>query len=307
MNRPTKHHYVPKLLLKGFTKALVVDDTLWICDIKLRRAWDRSPESAAIERNFYRWENSGTLDPMWLERLLGDKVEPRMAEALKQSIQNLAVSDDEEMRTHFLTLVASSVIRGPAMRAMNSDSFNSGIQELIAEWLKPENYQGQFKDLLSATGKSVEELREMNQQGVFQYDVDKNTHLQAIIDQAIHLVGIFSRRRWVVLPLSDDAPDLICSDSPVGLLPLKGYSGLSWLDPNTLVTFPLNRRTLALGLANDYKYPDKVFPRFVASVNRVTGAGATQVYSSEPRFFWVSSEGKYHWVEFSKEAVEASS
>ena len=299
MNEPVKHHFVPRFYLKGFTKGYSEKDTLWVSDSETGRLYDSNVIRSAFENDFYRADVNPDVDPMWIEKFLGNSVEPKMADALREVLQSNSVPADPELLDSFIVLVATSMARGRAMRRLLSALIHESIKEKIDGILEPDKYQGEFDETIQAfDDMSVDRLRELNRDDAFKYDVDRKWYMKALLEHMILAYQMFSKRRWVIQSIPDDLPDLICSDNPVGIMAFKPVMGLPWMDPSVVITFPLNRRTVALGIAMPYKFT--VDQRLVGTVNKITVSNVTQIYASEPRYFSELEAGGYDWIELKK-------
>ena len=284
MNAPRKHHYVPKFYLKGFTKSASVDGKLWVVDLDIRKSWRTTPAKAALEGDFYRGDLGHNVDPMWLERGLGEDVEPPMAQVLEFILDTKEIPPCGAAHDIFLNLVATSLVRGPSMRLMNSASFDEGIKRTLRELTSSKDGLAMLQKIVEGSDVSADELLEYSEQGAFEYDFDRITHLKALFDQLDLALGILSTRKWTARIVADDAPDLVCSDTPVGMIPLDKEVPLLRLDPNVLVVMPLNRRVAAVGSMNGVKHPDALGVMQVARINATIIRGVTQAYCSEPAF-----------------------
>jgi hypothetical protein len=280
MSTPRNHHFVPKFYLKGFTKEASVDGKLWVMNLDNRRSWQTTPTQAAREGDFYRADIGSDVDPMWFERALGESVEPLLAEVLEFVLETKEIPRAPYAFDGFLNLLATSLVRGRAMRMFNSVSFDEGIRRHLGELATSDDIA--FRATLDESGLSPEEFTSLNEQGAFQYDFDRITHLKAMMAQVGIALDAFSRRQWAAKVVAAGEPDLVCSDAPVGMIPLAKEAPLLWFDPSVLVVMPLNRRTAAIGSLGDMEQPEMLHTSQVARINAATIRGATEVYCSEP-------------------------
>jgi len=283
MSTPRKHHFVPKFYLRGFTKDSSDDGKLWVVELERRKSWRSSPAKAACEGDFYKGELGPDVDPMWLERGLGSFVEPLMAEVLEFILDTKEVPPCGQARDVFLNLVATSLVRGRAMREYMSQSIDATLRQTLGELAGSDAGTALVKAIEDA-GMSAQEFISLNNQEAFQYDFDRVTYLKAMISQTSLALDAFARRDWIVRIVADDAPDLICSDAPVGLIALTGEVPRLWFDPNALVVMPLSRSVAAIGSTKKVKQPEVLGTAHVARINRTIVGAASQVYCSEPAF-----------------------
>jgi hypothetical protein len=96
---------------------------------------------------------------------------------------------------------------------------------------------------------------------------------------------VFNARQWYARRVPEGEPDLICSNSPLGLIffgPPYGGKLLRWLEPYAFVVMPLSRRVVAFGGVVDGVEPPKELNRnWVVAINRAVAKGASQLYSAE--------------------------
>jgi hypothetical protein len=283
MSTPRKHHYVPKFYLKGFTKEATVDGKLWVIDLEKRKVWQSSPINSAVEVDFYAGDLGPDVDPMWLEKALGEQVEPLMAQVLEFILDTRSIPPCGQAYDIFLNLLATSLVRGQTMRMTNSKVFDLELKRLIRE--KGQSGPIQCPSVFQEHTDS------------FQFDFDRITHLKAMLRQTQAALELMSLRDWTVRVVAEDVPDLICSESPVGLVPLAEQVPDVWLDPNALVVMPLNRRVVVIGMLTECPLPEYVDLRLLAHINAATTRGTNQVYCSEPHFA-TFHRNKFARVEF---------
>jgi hypothetical protein len=98
--------------------------------------------------------------------------------------------------------------------------------------------------------------------------------------------------------LNDSAPDLICSDRPVSVvppanIPLRKMPDLR--DHDTLVIFPLNKRMVALGTYMKAKPVSKTGRYEVAYLNHYTADGSRQVFHAGSDFAILGPDRQSIW------------
>ena len=118
---------------------------------------------------------------------------------------------------------------------------------------------------------------------------------------------LLSRRKWFIWTAKEDAPDLICSDSPVAptwLVPVEGPLAPAFGTPNTIVSIPLNRRIALVSMLEEELGPLDLDQDGVAAVNSMTGLYSNQLYSASSDFVWITKE---HRVAKASDLLEALS
>lgn len=267
MNIPRKHHYQPVLYLKGFTKNFSSEEQFWVTDFRNKNTWQCSPLTAARETDFNKCELGSDTDPMWLERILGEEIEPEMAKVLAFIIGARDIPSCGMAYGIFLSFVALSRVRGAAVRDLNTKLFDFHLKELLRKDASRDNQiLNQIKDNLDK----------------YDFDVDRKWHIKTMLDEYECCYEICSLREWTLRVVADGIPDLVCSDSPVGVIPLvDGEIPTSWSDPKGMIVLPLNRRTVAIGLAKEFDLPEFLDTRWVAFVNASTIQDANQIYRAD--------------------------
>ncbi len=113
--------------------------------------------------------------------------------------------------------------------------------------------------------------------------------------QATALIPVLAKRYWSLWLVRDNAPNLVCSDSPVYLGWTKQMRdsqppGLGVL--NTIVTVPLSRRIALVGTFEPLPKEHEVGETEVARLNSSTTMYGSVVYSAVPDFVWLTGDGK---------------
>jgi hypothetical protein len=111
MTIPRKHHYVPKLYLKGFSSDGTKSGTLHVHDLESNRQWESSPEKAACERDFYALEAAGE-GAGALEKFLGD-IENLVAPVILEIIQSGKIPSGKEYE-YLINFLATLAVRSPS-------------------------------------------------------------------------------------------------------------------------------------------------------------------------------------------------
>jgi hypothetical protein len=146
--------------------------------------------------------------------------------------------------------------------------------------------------------KGFDEFREHILGDEVQINMDQTTTVMTTFQAAAEFVPYLSQRRWMLAVVKDDAPDLICSDRPVSLvppanIPLRKMPDLR--DHDTLVILPLNKRLIALGTYMKAK-PITTTGRFeVACLNHYTADGARQVFHAGGDFAILGPDRQSIW------------
>jgi hypothetical protein len=124
---------------------------------------------------------------------------------------------------------------------------------------------------------------------------DQTSHIQMMATHMIDaLLPALAERHWSLGIATDDAPNLICSDMPVGVFPARGSDigkPMSLFSPATVLSFPINRRLVALARYERRGDVQEVTAPGVRLINYWTISGARQVFSSAPDFSFMTPDG----------------
>lgn len=284
MSTPKNHHHVACFHLKRFTLEGTKDGTLWVTDTERNKQWGPTAvKNVATEKDFYKADEVPGIDPMWFERLLGESVEPVFSALLDSIIESGEIPASGQDRNDFINFVALTSARGQIYRRMTNQSFDSHTKQQLREFLSTEAGREKF---LEGTDLTVEQTLEMLEGDNVTISMSPNTQLKAIMSATDLALNIFDGRRWFASRVAEGAPDLICSNAPVGLFavrPLMGHGVQPWLDPNAVAVVPLSRRVAALGIVG-FEPVQELDMKKVMRINRATANGATQLYSAEEKF-----------------------
>lgn len=290
-----KGHYVPCFYLRGFTVGGTETSDLFVLDLGRQRRWESTPKNTAAEHGFYATDEH--VDPDFFEKKLGE-VETQMSLLLSKTLASNALPTGAEW-IELLGIVAVMLVRVPKYRD------------------KVQVMRDAFRDVAQAFGRSDEEGRQAYARllaeegidparwpddGVGLNDLDasdllspSDTFIQVMTRTAAEVVPILNQRVWTMWTCADDAPDLVCSDHPVTVTgtapdqPRWGNVGIG--SRGTLLTMPLNRRTLLVGSYEGPIRPLTLGREDVAAMNTPMLAFSSQVYSSSPEFVWARPDG----------------
>lgn len=106
---PTKHHFVPRSLLRNF---LDPKDCLWVYDAKRNRKWPSRPDAAGFENNLYTvTRNADSRDKKTMENLVTNLFDTPGADAIRGLLNRECL--DNVRWTSFLGFVAAQMMRTP--------------------------------------------------------------------------------------------------------------------------------------------------------------------------------------------------
>ena len=291
-DQPRRHHFIPQFYLAGFTKSNTRDGDLFVFDQQQLKSWKSSPKQTALIRDFHAIEAGPDGDSMVVEKALS-KLEGEWSIALRRVIEQQVLPDDESF-ADLMVFIAFMAVRVKRIRDILSDFIDRVSKKEIQATLATEEGCSRFRRVIESQGRKLsdeefEQLVSFGRSGQFDVDYEQTWHVQQIVQMAATLAPLLSLRKWSLWIAEPDAPDLICSDSPV--VPKWAFSDRGPHSPafgttNTIVSVPLNRR-MALVSMLEMQLPEKRLDRTaVASINSATGMYANQLYASEPDFVW---------------------
>ena len=146
--------------------------------------------------------------------------------------------------------------------------------------------------------RGFEDLRNHMLGNEVQLELDQTTMVMTTFRAAVELIPHLGQRRWTLAVLDDDAPDLICSDRPVSVVPpanIPLHKMPDLRDHYTLVILPLCKRIVALGSYLKAK-PVAATGRFQAAcLNCYTADGAQQIFHAGGDFAMLGPDRQTIW------------
>jgi hypothetical protein len=291
-DQPRKHHYVPQFYLAGFTETGARDGRLYVLDRRTLRRWQSTPKNSAHQRDFHAIESGPVGDPMAVEKALS-QVEGKWSAATRSVIRDKLLPSDDAV-TDLFALVAFMALRVRRIRSEIKEFIDRASKDELRATFSSREGRENVRRALANQGNELDEaeladLAEFIERDAYEVNFDQTWEVQTMIGLSIRLLLVLGMRRWSLWVVAEDAPDLICSDSPVSL---------TWLTPsvepyspgfgkaNTLVTMPLSRR-LALASSFEPLMERRIIERReVAEINSRTAMLATQLFSADPDFVW---------------------
>lgn len=126
-NVPRKHHYVPKLLLRGFTTSGANDGALHVIDLLRRTTYTSTPDGTGKETD-YNLVDAPDVDPFVVERdILANTVEGPAATGI-EAMRRGEVPDEKD-RQAVLNFVAMQALRAPSRRVA-FDAFSTQLARI---------------------------------------------------------------------------------------------------------------------------------------------------------------------------------
>lgn len=228
-NASYNQHYVPRLLLRGFTRR--PKNQLFVYDKHTDKIFNTVPENIAAEKNFYEIEVEGQLisvDPS-LDILDGEaaKIINRIRET-----ENLSLLTQEE-KSHLAVFVAVQFLRVKQRREILQD-LSDQLDRRIKEFAEKLNATSDFQPFSSEEVKTIS--------------------LQMVVEHSTILAKILLGYIWLLLKTSPSNPFII-SDHPVTLSSQKDfgiYGNLGFAVPGIEVSMPISDSLSLLFLSESY-------------------------------------------------------
>jgi hypothetical protein len=309
--QPRHHHYVPQFYLAGFTATGQGDGPLHILDCEEGRIWKSTPKGTAHERDFHAIDLGVDNDRMVVEKKLAE-CEGKWASVLKEIRQNKALPQGDALGD-LLAFVSFMAVRVPRIRTQVSefidraskaqlratfatnegrDHFRSVIEEYITTL--PLTEQRHIRQIID-DDPNLDKFAEHVQSEKYTVSYGQTWDVQTMLQMAITLLPVLGQREWAVSLLADDAPDLICSDSPVCLTwkqPVSGPYPPGFGLRNTLLTVPLGKRMVLVSTFEPLQEASVLAASEVATLNTRTSLYAKQLYLPSNDFVWSAVSGK---------------
>ncbi len=311
--QPRKHHYVPQFYLAGFTDNRTPDGRLYVLNTVERRQWPSAPKEAGHIRDFHRVNLGANVDPMAVEKKLS-YVEGKQSVVLKKIVQEKALPlGDNEAMADLMLFVALMAVRTPRFRRKNAAFVDEAEKARLREAFATEEGRESFRRAIADTkamlspikrtalekllndDPDLSKTREYFNANEFTVSYGQTWHVQMMLRSTIGLLPCLSSRYWSLWIAQPNAPDLVCSDSPVALAWAKAAQG-PWPPgfglKNTVVTVPLDKRMALVGTFEPLPAKRTFGMSEVAAMNAATCSEAEQVFSAQEDFVWAMSDGE---------------
>ncbi len=316
--QPRKHHYLPQFYLAGFTQNGRQDGRLYVLDRSEKTQRPSTPKNTAHQRDYHAVDLGPRVGRMGVETALAT-VEGQQAAVLRRVLdeQHLPPEDDKAI-ADLMAFVALMSVRIPRFRKFVSElidraekaqarvmfasevgraSFRAGIDAILPT-LEPMKRR-EVEDFLADDPDLAKMVEFVNSDsyriGYGRDEQDRTWNVQTMLRMWIVLIPVLVERQWSLWLVSDDGPDLVCSDSPVYLGWRKQVGGPyspGFGIPETIVTVPLSRRVALVGVFEPLPKRREIGKAEVARLNLSTVMYGSTVYSAEPDFVCLTSDGK---------------
>ena len=245
-NIPRQHHYVPQVLLAGFTASGTKTGRLHILDLVRRKTYPSTPEETAKEKDYNLIEVEG-VDPLAIESgLLATEIEGPAGPALEK-VRNGGVPTDDD-RVRLLSFMAMQELRGPSRREA-FDDFTTRVMRRVMDVVtaSEEIFEAQKQKHPELAGISREEALDWAKHTKVQNS--PTGHLQVQLPSFGPILDLLAKRSWTVL-IAPRGTDFVCTDNPVAIIPagtrpVEAPRGFASADAP--VVMPVGRQHALLG------------------------------------------------------------
>ena len=289
-DRPRNQHFVPSFYLAEFTLQRSNDGVLWVLDQLQHKQWKSTPKNTAKENYFYCGDFGPAVDAFGVEETLGF-CEDKWAPVIRRIIDGSCLPGyDEDDFAELMAFVAFQAMRGPGTRQYIAELLHDYSKAEALAKLANEKLWESFVNYMKSFGQPVsftrEEFLEYAKGDNYVIEVDKTWKIQQQIAAAIDLMPFLFLREWSLFMPESDAPDFVCSDSPVCVTSGKTGStdrSIGYCKAGTVVTVPLGRRHALVGFFEG-RLNMRLPAREVAGLNVMTVQNARQIFSAEKQF-----------------------
>lgn len=214
-NIPRQHHYVPQVLLAGFTANGTKTGRLHILDLVRRKTYPSTPQETAKEKDYNMIEVEG-VDPLAIENgLLATEIEGPAGPALQKVRRGGVPNDDDRVR--LLSLMAMQDLRGPSRREAFDDFMTGAMRGMVAALTSSEEiFEAQKREHPELGGISREEALDWARHT--KVENSPTGHLQAQLPSFGPILELLGQRSWTVL-IAPKGTDFVCTDNPVAIIP----------------------------------------------------------------------------------------
>lgn len=249
-NIPKNHHFVPQLLLKGFT-----DDAgkLWVYDTELQRKWVvADTKSAGAENDFHTVSlKEGVKDRSSIENWVTKYIDTPGYAAIQALFKREFLTDASEL--DFMRLVAAQFHRTPSSLRKIKELMTPVLQESVERMAKFDHtLRDNILARFTAEGIATDQLDQMLSsigKGEAEINLNRDFVLISALDQIEPTAAVLCQMSWQFLTTAESDPDLIISDHPVALTDCGDANPQQFIgiqNPNIEITMPLSKRMVAI-------------------------------------------------------------
>jgi hypothetical protein len=231
-------HYVPKFyLLDGFSE----NGMIQVFDSETNNTFKTNPKNVASQGHFYTISGD---DPMFYEEAFSDLEyqAQQVFHFIDSRINKMNFSHDSKAKKiplninqmcALLTYIAIQYMRTPARREVILK-----FQKQIASKLD------KFRKTNLPTLSYADETENTITDILKKTDISNDEFCSYIKSMTAPLARLFLARDWNILRFEDSDKKVITSDNPVSIISKKNYTSTYPGDPESLLYFPINSKTV---------------------------------------------------------------
>lgn len=274
-NISQNHHFVPQLLLRGFTND---DGALWVYDTEQQRKWAvADTKSAGAENDFHTINlKSGVKDRTSIERLITENIDSPGADAISGLLNRECL--DAKRWNNFLRFVAHQMMRTPAALQMSSDLMAPTLQEAMERMARHDaTFRERVSKRLLGAGVTVDDIEKLLQtvgSGTVKLRPHRDLAFLSSLATADVVENNLGAMHWTFLSVAEDEPDLMIGDHPVTLRDVGPDSmppgPLGIRNPNIEICVPLSKRMAAFARWDGPNNYGRLQPGMSGLINETT-------------------------------------
>lgn len=210
MGRKSKHHYVPKCYLKGFTNGGENSSSFWCIPKNNNTPFLTTPNNACVKRDYYSVAHSNSLV---VEDWYGEKIEPKIGGAIRK-IKDCSVLPSKDEMGNLILLLATLYLRVPSFREKLEMPLKrtKEIVESISQETNISNkheFEYSKNDLIAAELKLIDIVQESLSKKYYQLHIIDNEEISAITSDSPFILNHPNHREGFYFGL--DTPNIeIC-------------------------------------------------------------------------------------------------
>jgi hypothetical protein len=292
MNRPRKHHYVPRFYLAGFTASGTKDDYLHVLDQTVPEQFSGKPSELAHQRDFYIIETDDKQERMAIENMFCE-IEGLAAPVIKKITRTHCLPNiNEQVRLlHFVSVMA---VRVPGAVSLLNQPEKIASKMLLRQAIQNRQVWEGIIAQAKEKGQQVEDvpyeqMKEFIENDNYEIMVSQNSKIHSILVSIQIILPLLLQRTWSLLISDEKDARFICSDRPVSLewtTQVSNFFAPGFGMPDTQLMVPLCKDMALIGNFGGKPQVVKSSRKCVAIVNSQTARNARFLFSSDEDFIW---------------------
>lgn len=307
MGHTRRHHYVPRLLLRGFASPPTDHGKLFVFDAARKLVRPSTPAAAGYQSDYYLVPPTSHPKPLAVEDFYA-KVESDAAPVLQQVRETRKLPPGGDLGK-LIALIAIQFTRTPPFRRWLEGKFFESFERQILKMATTADGRRRFAEQQQRYGLpepcwTPEGYLAFHKSGHFSTRTDDNWKIAFAIKMLPVTAHVLEAREWCLVPFSDANEPLVISDSGVGMFPI-GKPGPKLVGlglPNTVVYLPVSPRLVLAGYFREARRTVQLStrPRFLNSCSFAMSLECC--FSSSDDFVIEDGEGaSKRWTEYQRD------